>query len=266
MGKLLKADFFRIIRSKLFMIVCILTGAFPFLTAGLYYLVIKIMKMPGMNTSGMQVNLLTGRAVVSDSFLLSSNMGLLLPIFITIFICADVSNGTLRNKIIAGRSRTSIYFSHLISSSVISAVLILLEVLLFFGISCLILPGHYGAAIDSEEIVNLVYFFITGLFTFIFSAAISTALSLMMKHTAPAVIVTVVAGMGLSLIGQILHVADPALTKKWLCLIPTYTNSGFLSSGKFETVSFLLGILSYLVFGVLITVLGLMRFKKADLK
>lgn len=263
MGNLLKADFFRIFRSKMFMIVCILSGAFPFLTAGLYFLVSKIVKTAAM-MPGMGSQMFTARMVVSDAFVLSSNMGLLLPIFITVFICADVSNGTLRNKIIAGRSRTSIYFSHLISSSVISAVLILLEVLLFLGISCLIFG--YGAPFDANELLRLVFFFVTGVMTFVFSAAISTALSLMMKHTAPAVIITVVAGMGISLISSVVHYADQTLSNRWFCLIPTYTNSVFLNYGKFDAASFLIGLLSYLIFGAAITVLGLFRFRKADLK
>ncbi len=263
MGKLLKADFYRIIKSKLFLIVCIITAVFPVITTLLYLFVTEIMKVVETGTQAFNIGSFAARDLLSDSFLMSSNMGLILPIFITIFIGMDVSNGTLRNKIIAGRSRTSIYISHLISSCTISGVLMLANVLIFFGFSSLIFS--YGHPIDQGELVRLLFFFITGLFTFFFSASISTALSLTIKHTAPAVIITVVAGMGLSIISSVVHMS-PDLTNKWLCLIPSYTNNVFLASGYFPASSFAIGILSYVFFGAVITFIGLRLFNKQDIK
>ena len=165
MGKLLKADFYRIIKSKLFLIVCIITAVFPIITTLLYLFVTEIMKVVETGTQAFNVGSFAARDLLSDSFLMSSNMGLILPIFITIFIGMDVSNGTLRNKIIAGRSRTSIYISHLISSCTISGVLMLANVLIFFGFSSLIFS--YGHPIDQGELVRLLFFFITVLLSFL---------------------------------------------------------------------------------------------------
>ncbi|MBQ7173524.1 MAG: ABC transporter permease subunit [Clostridia bacterium] len=263
MGKLIKADLFRILKSKLFLIVAIISLAFPvFMT--LMYLALDKILVASAGLTGMSGLGMTGRALLSESFVMSSNMGLILPIFITLFIAMDVSNGTLRNKIIAGRSRKEIYFSHLITASIVSGALILVNVLLFMGCICLVYG--YGVPINAEEFVRLVYFFVTGLVTFVFSAAVSTAITLSIQTSAPAVIISTIVGMGLSLITSILHTADLTLTNKWFCLIPTYTNSTFLASGTFDAGSFWLGILSYAVVGMLITLFGLTVFCKKDIK
>ena len=41
-------------------------------------------------------------------------MGVISAVFISLFIGAEYSNGTVRNKLIVGHSRTDIYFSNLI--------------------------------------------------------------------------------------------------------------------------------------------------------
>lgn len=263
MNKLLKADFYRILKSKLFLIVAIIAVGLPLLTVLVYLAVDKILVVSADYTGISGLNM-SGRALISESFVLSSNIGIILPIFITIFIAMDVSNGTLRNKIIAGRSRTVIYFSHLISASVISATLALVSALLFMAFTCLVFG--YGAPMDGAEVVRLVYFLVTGVLTFCFSACISTAITLCVKSSAPAVIISTLVGMGLSIVSSLVHSADPMLNKQWFCLIPTYTNTQFLAGGVFPAASFWLGVLSYLLFGTVITLVGLVLFKKKDIK
>lgn len=266
MGKLLKADLYRILKSKLFLIVAIIAVALPLLTALIYFGIDKALAIGSSAMPDLPDGLgLSTRGLISESFVLSSNMGLILPIFITIFIAMDISNGTLRNKIIAGRSRTSIYFSHLISSCAVSGVLILVNVLLFMAFSCLIFGG-YGVPLDGAEILRIVFFLVTGVFTFFFSASISTAITLTLKSSAPSVIISTLAGMLLGIVSSLVHTLDPELNKLWFCLIPTYTNTSFLASGTFTAASFGLGILSYLIFGGAFTVAGWYLFRQKDIK
>lgn len=272
MSKLLQADLYRILKSKLFLAVAIIAVAFPILTVLVYLGIDKILAasadyLDGIDGSGIISGGglgLTGQYLISEAFTLSSNMGLILPIFITIFIAMDISNGTLRNKIIAGKTRTAIYFSHLFSSAIVSCTLILINVLLFMGLACLVFG--YGAPFNGAEAVRIVYFLITGVFTFFFSASISTAITLSIKSSAPSVIISVLAGMCLSIISSLVHSVDAGLTNKWFCLIPTYTNSMFLASGTFGAGSFWLGILSYVIFGAAFTLAGLYFFRTKDIK
>ncbi len=265
MGKLLKADLYRIFKNKLFLAAALLSVAFPVITTLMYLLIDNIMPMmsdlTGTAMSGIN---LSGRELISESFILSSNMGIILPIFITIFIGFDVTGGTLRNKIIAGRSRTSIYFSHLISSGLVSSCLMLINVLIFIPFISLFF--EYGAPIDGAEITRIVYFLITGAFTFFFTASISTAVTLAIKNTAPAVIISALINIGISAISSLVHNANPGPVNKWLCLIPTYTSTSFLAKESFTFETFALGILSYVVTVAVISAVGLIIFKKKDIK
>lgn len=261
MNNLLKADLYRIVKSKLFLIICIITAGLPLLTVLIYFGVSKISLLVSDFADFGGVTF-TGRQLISESFVLSSNMGLILPIFITIFIAMDISNGTLRNKLIAGKSRPAIYFSHLVSACAVSGVLILVNVLIFMALACLVFG--YGYPIDQAEVVQIVYFLITGVFTFFFSASVSTAITLSIKSSAPAVIISTLVGMGISIVSSLVHSADPELNKTWFCLIPTYTNTGFL--GGFGPTSFLLGILSLVVAMGVMTAGGLAIFLKGDVK
>ncbi|MCR5695309.1 MAG: ABC transporter permease [Clostridia bacterium] len=271
MARLLKADLYRIVKSKLFLAAAILSVAFPIFTVLIYLVLDKVLAATtdlqaqlGLGMNGLNM---TGQALISEAFVLSSNMGLILPIFVTIFIATDITSGTLRNKIIAGKSRATIYFSHLVSSGIVSAVLMFVNTLFFTLFTCLIFG--YGLPIDDAEMIRLLYFFATGIFTYFFTASISTALTLSIKSAAPAVIFSSLLSMGLGMIASFVHSADPRFENKALCLIPSYTNTRFLASavpGAFDLEAFLLGILSYVVIGGLISVAGLVIFSKKDIK
>ena len=262
MGKLLQADLYRIFKSKLFLALALIAFLFPVFTVLLYLLIFKVFAT--VDIPGIAAVTMSGREMISECFVLHSNFGFILPIFTTIFICMDISNGTMRNKIIAGRSRASIYFSHLISASIINVSGILIYVIIFMAFSSLFFP--YGVTLDGEEIIKIIYFMITGIFTFIFSASLSAAFTLSLKSTAPSIILSILTGMGISMLVNLLHMTDPFTTNVWMCLIPTYTNSSFLSTGQFDTTNFLLGILSYVVFIVLINAAGLLIYSKKDIK
>ena len=263
MGELLKADLYRILKSKLFLVAVIIAVVFPVLTVLMYLLIEKVLGS-GEDLSAIFSIGINARTIASEAFSQSSNMGLILTIFITILIGLDVSDGMLRNKIIAGRSRQSIYFSHLITSGLVSGAIMLFYALIMLLFGCLCFG--YGVKIDGAELVRIVFFLVTGVFTFFFSASISTAFALSVNNIAPAVIFSVLAGMGLSLITSLVHAFVPLSDNKWLCLIPTYTNGSFLAGGSFDTLSFSLGIVSYIVLGALVTILGLYVFKRKDVK
>lgn len=263
MGKLLKAELYRIVKSKLFLIALIAAAVFPFLMILLYLVVADQMEsspeMAALGTFEM-----SARGLADQGFSMSNNLGLMIPVFAAIFVGQDVSNGTLRNKLIAGRSRKQVYFSHLISTSIVSGGLMLLYVLLLTGFGCLIF--EYGATFDKAEAVRFAYFLITGLFTFFFAAAIATALSLTVKNMAGTIVATTLLCMTLSLTASIFHTVPSLASSKWMCLIPTYTTSGFLSRGAFSFTEFGLGLLSLLVTGAAVTAAGLIVFTKKDVK
>jgi len=112
MNRLLNAGFKRLIKNKLFW-TCLIT--------------LVVISIAGCISQYM--NMLKYKIEIkTDTFLFSSAsmIGITLSILIPLFVGTDFSDGTIRNKIIVGNPRKSIYFSNLIitviSGLVITAV------------------------------------------------------------------------------------------------------------------------------------------------
>ncbi len=260
MIKLLKADFFRIKKSKLTLIILIIAVVLPLLTSLMY---LGINSLPGLEENPLG-NIFVGKTIIGGSYSISNNFGLVLVIFSAIFVGMDLSNGTLRNKIIAGNDRVKIYFSHLITSTIFNTVLIsiytlctTLFTLLFFD---------YGVKLDSKETLAIVYFVLTGTLTFIFIASVSTFFALVTKSQTATILFTILVCIVFSIITTVLQVSLTDDFKNIAYFIPTFTNTLFVYGINMTTKMFIEGILSYLIFGGLITFLGVYLFKEQDLK
>ena len=96
MLNLLKTDLKRVLKDKLFIILCIIAGVFslitPLLYKGLYVL------MGGDDFLGM----FSAKGLFFRSFVPGDNLGLIAPVLVAIALCKDFSHGTVRNKIISG--------------------------------------------------------------------------------------------------------------------------------------------------------------------
>lgn len=263
MLNLVKADLFRIIKSKLAIVSLIIVAATPILVVGMYYGISLMMNV--MDDSGELGLFINAKILMANSFSVSDNVGLVVPVFASIFVALDVSNGTLRNKVIAGHSRTSIYFSHLICSILYSVVMIVLYATLttLLGLAFF----DYGVEIDANEIKNIIYTIINGITTFAFMATIATLFALIIPSVAPAIIFTVLVAVALSLAAGIsgLLIGASENAKHFVYLIPTYATSTSLLGTMDETV-FLEGMASYAFFGGLNIYLALLVFRKKDLK
>jgi len=104
MGKLLRANFARLIKNKPFYI-CLVLMAF----VGIY--------LPLSDYHNMIKN---GTVFILDKnfFVFNLCMGVVASFFISMFVGTEYSNGTMRNKIITGINRVKIYFANLITAYV----------------------------------------------------------------------------------------------------------------------------------------------------
>ena len=107
MRSLLKTDLRRIFKDKLFLVVCILGTVLAFFTPLLY---------KGLATViGVQDELLgllaDSKSMFFSAFAPGTNFGFILPILLSLVLCKDFGYGTVRNKIICGKSRAKIFFS-----------------------------------------------------------------------------------------------------------------------------------------------------------
>ena len=123
-----------------------------------------------------------------QSFSLSNNLGLIVPILIVIIIFKDFSFGTIRNKIIAGHNRTNIFLSlFIVSSAIIS--LIMFSSATITGLLSMALFPDLVSKLTSKEIGYFIASIGFELLIMIFVAALVSFLSVFMKNAGLAIII-----------------------------------------------------------------------------
>lgn len=119
MHRLFRAFFFRIKRDLTFRItLCVGAGVAVFM-AVLYY-ILQVTQKEQLH--GME--LLTGPNMLVNSFSPVQSFGFAIPINLISFTCLEFSQGTIRNKIIAGNSKFKIYASLFLTGLVFTFALL----------------------------------------------------------------------------------------------------------------------------------------------
>ena len=275
MFDLLKTDLRRAFKDKLFIVLCIIAGAFAIITPLLYKGIFALLKFNPDLPSEMEAFglIFNAKSMFFGSFSLGNNFGLMLPIFVAIILCKDFSNGTIRNKVICGKSRASIYFSMLITCTILICFFILAHALLTLLISLLMFDyqptpftiNDFGYLMASIGLEMIIYIFICALLTFFIVT---------MKNAGLAIVMYFVVSFVLMLVGSITQttiiLADPAeTTYKVLeffntanAFVTTIIGNG--TGYKLKDVLYV--ILPNLVTAIGLIIWGLLAFKKKDLK
>ena len=268
MRNLYVTDIKRIIKDKLFLVTCILAGIFAIINPLLNKVLFEALGLDDM--LDMLVN---AKSMLFSSFLPGDNLGLIMPILIAIVVCKDFSQGTVRNKIISGNSRTAIFISHLLSAATVICGLMLLHGLLTLGISLCFFSyqptdftmSDLGYLLASLGFEMLVYFAIAAIVTFI--AANSKTMGI-------CILLYLALSFGCSIIGAIFQVAvafvEPETTSyyviEFINSLNIYTSS-LIGAGTTYTAKQIAYILiAPVAFGVGSTALGILMFKRKNLK
>ena len=143
---LIKSDLYRIYRDKIFWIMTIIVLAFAVLLPIIVFLFILLIKSgvgAQMEYEGYsQEAIAAGMDEVDKmftpfgiSFFVFSSLSVnsfVIPIFVLILLSKDVMQGTIRNKIIVGKTREAVYFSNIIVSIIIVLGLTIASIILSF--------------------------------------------------------------------------------------------------------------------------------------
>lgn len=213
MIRLLITDFKRIFKDKLFIVLIIIGTAFAFVSPVLYksmFLFLDETEEEIINAMGLLSAYTSGKGLYFASFNIADNFGFLLPILITIVIYKDYSYGTIRNKIVSGHSRTSIYLSQFISTAVTLWLVILYHAIIQFTLGTILFG--YGADITFTEVC---YFFLSTFFMFLaylFVASIISFLTSILKHSGTCVILYIALVFILTIVGAIASLAVTVLS------------------------------------------------------
>lgn len=126
MSDLLASDFARLIKSQLFrgvIIFCIESIIFEIL----------------INYFSKELNQFLVEGLLNTNFIV---IGILLSIFIGLFIGSEYSDGTIRNKLIAGNSRAAVYFSNYIVCMIAGFLILAVNFIMVYGISLAVYGPH----------------------------------------------------------------------------------------------------------------------------
>lgn len=207
MRNLIRVDLRRAMKDKIFLVLCILTGVFAVVTPLLYKAIFSLLNIEEMlEMEGMFGLSINAKSLFFTSFSPGNNFGLILPIMVAIILCKDFSHGTVRNKIICGKSRRSIFLSMLCTCAILmcgfilaQAILTLLVSLCFFDYqSTKFTIGDLGYLLLSIGLEILVYVFISVLLTFFIVS---------MKNAGTAIVMYFVVNFVLLIIGGITQTA-----------------------------------------------------------
>ena len=276
MINLLKADFFRVLKTKIVYISLIIAVVLPFFVDGVFALTEKAtmsMMEASLGPGEEAPSLMMGETILGYTFSPLMSFSFVFAIFPVIVILNDFVNGTIRNKVIHGYNRHQIFAAHFIISLIYSFVLTTLTATTnaicaatFLGLS----------PVDAEMIPIYFLYYVIGLLGTLLTASIGCGLALSLLN-AGAIILTVVLTLFFSYLGSLLELLlrwqQVSHPEYYLCFLPTYFPS--LISSVNMTMQTTQGIEPYMIIesivGILILsggfyALGTFVFNKRDFK
>ena len=172
MTNLLTSDLKRIRKDKLFFVSLIIALAFSVFTPLLYFALFKGMDALSMDMLGIGTS---AKNMFFTAFNIGNDMGLIAPLFIAIILFKDFSFGTIRNKIIAGHTRSNIFLSMYVSCMIALLVVTFIYAFATLGVSLLLFPYQEGVfgwqdlwyLLSSLVLECVLYLFVTALVCYI---------------------------------------------------------------------------------------------------
>ena len=209
MRELFITDLRRLVKDKLFLVACILGAVFalftPLLYAGISLALGEEAEMFGP--------LAEAKTLFFSAFQPGGNFGLILPILVAVILCKDFRYGTVRNKIIAGKPRTAVFFSLFLSTATVTCGTMLAHALLSLFASLLFFP-YTEAPFTWDSFLYLLVSLVFSLLIYLFLSALITFLAATLKSAGLTVVLYVAVNFFFSILGAVVMVAamllDPA--------------------------------------------------------
>ena len=201
MCKLYVTDLKRILKDKLFLVTCILAGVFAVINPLLNKVLFEVLDLGEMLGA-----MVYAKSMFFTSFLPGDNIGLIMPILIAVIVCKDFGHGTVRNKIICGRSRTEIFLSHLLSSATVMCVVMLLQGLLTLGVSLLFF-SYQVEPFSASEFGYLMISLAFEMIVYLAIAVVVTLIAVLSKNTGICILLYLAVSFGASIVGAVFQVA-----------------------------------------------------------
>lgn len=206
MNRLIKSDFKRFFKDKLFLVVCILAVIFAVSTPLLYIVIFKAAGEMDPMTEELLGSYVTAKGQFFGAFSFGNNLGLIAPLLVGIILFKDFSFGTVRNKIISGYSRASIFLSIFAVCTVALFGIVLAHALLSLGIS---LPffDYQSTPFKTADFWYLLESLLFEFLVYVFVSALVSWLCVNMKNIGMVIVMYIAIVFGATMIAGILQVA-----------------------------------------------------------
>ena len=283
MGRLFNAYLFKLRHDLTFKITLIIGVALAVFMAGLYLLLQYMTK---------EITL-TGQLMLIASLSPAQNFGLAIPVNLITFTVLEFTQGSIRNKIIAGHSKGKLYVSLCLNGLVFSFVLITVYVLLSFGLGSIFGgfdPEGSAMSVSALGMVKMAPFYLVKLlvvavFIYIGITCFAIFIATLFRSIGPSIPIVIVVIVFTYLVGTVITSVSNDATLTWIVRIldPYYA----LGANELEAVSktvvdgkevvtqyqqtlfnetVICGIVSNIVYSALFFIGGLIIFKKRDVK
>lgn len=278
MSGLLKADFRRVFKDKLLIVMGILAVVFAAITPLLYaFLVSGTDDADSEMVMGMVSSYFSGKTQFFGSFSLGNNLGLIAPVLLAIVLCKDFSFGTVRNKIIAGKSRSAVFMSLFTTCSVVLVAVMLLHAFVTLGVS-LIFFDYQPTPFTTSDLWYFLESLAFEVLVLLFISALLSWLCASMKNVGLVIVLYVAIAFILVMAGSIIQVVISIMeiagdnenvlsVLRFLNRINVGNSASYIGMGTEYTLEDVLYLTIPATVGILgFTGLGLLKFNRKDLK
>ncbi len=186
MHRLLRADFSRLTKNRVFWL-CI---SAVFLIA-----VFNIMNFYRQTKA---VDAIANAALEDHYFEFIPILGILSAIVISLFFGTEYSDGTMRNKLIIGSTRTNIYLSSVVTSAAVSAAVTL--ACFIGGLAGIPLLGAWTMPLS-----GVLLYILAGIWSSIALSAIFTFISVNCSRKAESAVIAILTALVLMILGSIIY-------------------------------------------------------------
>ena len=277
MTRLIKSDFRKFFQDKLFIVVCILAVVFAVITPLLYLMLFSVADEVDPMTQELLSGYVTAKGQFFGGFSFGNNLGLIAPLLIGIVFFKDFSYGTIRNKIISGHSRRSIFLSIFIVCTTMLFAIVLAHSLLTLGIS---LPffDYQSTPFVMHDFWYLLESLLFEFLVYIFVGALVSWLCATMKNLGLVIVMYIAVVFGLSMIAGILQgitmvlSMEPSMAKvvdviDVLQRINVFNSSATIGMGtEYTTKDVLYYVLTPVLCSAALLGHGMWKFERKDLK
>lgn len=200
--ELLKADLKRVLKDKLFYVLLILAIVFALITPILYSF---LFSSEDMLDDPLIAGMISAKSQFFLSFQLGNNLGLIAPVLLSIILCKDFSFGTIRNKIIAGKSRAEIFISLFLTCSIVFVLVMFLHAFVTLGVSLMFFDYQATPFTGSDAIYFLESVFFE-ILVLLFVSSLISWLCAAMKNVGLVIVLYVAISFVLVIIASVIQV------------------------------------------------------------